>query len=45
MKPEMRKNFLGVFVAAAAALICAVIDYLTGDETRNGGPTDSPTWQ
>lgn len=45
MKPEMRKNFLGVLVTAAAALICAVIDYLTGDETCNEEPTDHSTWQ
>lgn len=33
MKPNLHKNFLGVLVTAAAALICAVIDYLTGDGT------------
>jgi len=32
MKQDMHKNFLGVLITAAAALICAVIDYLTGDE-------------
>ena len=31
MKQDMHRNFLGVLITAAVALICAVIDYLTGD--------------
>lgn len=29
MKREIWSSFLGVLIAAAAALLCAVIDYLT----------------
>ncbi len=33
MRKDLRNKFLGVFVAAMSALICAVIDYLTKEET------------
>ena len=29
---NIRNSFLGVLITAAAALICAVIDYLTKEE-------------
>ncbi len=32
MKREIWSSFLGVMVAAAAALLCAVIDHLTKEE-------------
>lgn len=32
MKKDLQSNFLGMLAAAAAALLCAVIDYLTKEE-------------
>lgn len=32
MKREIHNNFLGVLITAAAALVCAVIDYLAKEE-------------
>ena len=31
MKKNFQSNFLGMLAAAAAALLCVVIDYLTGE--------------
>ena len=33
MKKDFQGKLLGVLIAAASALICAVIDYLTTEET------------
>lgn len=32
MKKDLQSNFLGMLAATAAALLCAVIDYLTKEE-------------